>query len=344
MRLTVLSLFPGLIDAYMGESIMGRARAEGRITLHNVNIRNFAEDAHRTVDDTPYGGGAGMVMRADVAARALDGTIGPPGAPGRPLAIHLSPRGDVFTQDLARELACHGALAFLCGRYEGIDERVLETRIDREISLGDFVLTGGELPALAVMDAVVRLLPGVLGNEASAETESFTDGLLEAPQYTRPEDFEGRRVPEVLLSGNHGRIAEWREEQALALTRVRRPDLYAALLLLPAQVRRIARRGRPVGIWREEPGGARRWLFRSSALEAPAPPGPDAFRGEPGADPFTRWAEFRDARRGTPEEDRARLLADVENAMAHVAENTAAATAARLALLRRLRKAILEIQ
>ncbi len=190
-----------------------------------MNFRDFATDKHRSVDDAPYGGGAGMVIRAEPLARAMDATIGPPGSPGRAHAILTSPGGRTFTQRVAEEFARLESLAVVCGHYEGIDQRIIDTRIDEEVSIGDFVLTGGEIPAMAMVDAVARLLPGVLGNEDSAPGDSFSTGLLEGPQYTRPDEFEGLRVPDVLLGGNHAAIEKWRREQALSRTRQRRPDM-----------------------------------------------------------------------------------------------------------------------
>ncbi|MGF1502693.1 MAG: tRNA (guanosine(37)-N1)-methyltransferase TrmD [Paracoccaceae bacterium] len=225
----VLTLFPEIFPGPLGASLTGKALAEGLWTLDVLDIRSFARDKHRSVDDTPAGGGAGLVLRADVVAAALDAaatrrpTAGGPGP-----VVYLSPRGRSFDQGLAAEIAGGGGITLLCGRYEGVDERVLEARGIDEVSLGDFVLTGGEIAAMAVLDAVLRLRPGVLGNEASAVEESFSRGLLEHPHYTRPTVWEGRAIPEVLLSGHHARIAEWRRTQAERLTRDRRPDLWRA--------------------------------------------------------------------------------------------------------------------
>jgi tRNA (guanine37-N1)-methyltransferase len=220
---SVLTIFPELFPGPLGASLAGRALEAGLWSLEAVNIRDFAADKHRTVDDTPAGGGPGMVMRADVLAAAIDGTRQP--ADPRP-AYYLSPRGTPMTQSLAREIAAGPGLLLLCGRFEGIDERVIEGRGLRELSLGDFVLSGGEVAALAVIDAAVRLLPGVMGAEASGAEESFEQGLLEYPHYTRPQEWEGRAIPEVLTSGNHAKINEWRREQAEQITRKRRPDLW----------------------------------------------------------------------------------------------------------------------
>lgn len=218
----VLTLFPGAFPGTLEHSLTGRALVEGLWRLETVYIRDFAQDRHRSVDDTPAGGGAGMVLRADVVAAALDA-----GASPGPL-ICLSPRGRPFDQARARDLAAGNGVTLLCGRFEGIDERVLEARRIEEISIGDFVLTGGEIAAQALIDACVRLIPRVLGNAESIGQESFSAGLLEHPHYTRPTEWEGLRIPDVLLSGHHGRIADWRRTQAERLTQERRPDLWRA--------------------------------------------------------------------------------------------------------------------
>ncbi|MEO0822069.1 MAG: tRNA (guanosine(37)-N1)-methyltransferase TrmD [Pseudomonadota bacterium] len=222
---TVLTLFPGLFPGPLEEGVTGKALKEGLWALQALDIRRFARDKHRTVDDTPAGGGAGMVMKADVLARAIDFAAGQ-GAPGPVLC--LSPRGQRFDQAMATRLAEGPALTLVCGRYEGIDQRVIDARGLIEVSVGDFVLTGGEIAAMAVLDATIRLRPGVLGNAASAEEESFARGLLEHPHYTRPQAWEGRSIPEVLLSGHHARIADWRRNEAERLTEERRPDLWRA--------------------------------------------------------------------------------------------------------------------
>jgi tRNA (guanine37-N1)-methyltransferase len=223
-RATVLTLFPEMFPGPLGLSLAGKALQDGTWTLETLDIRDFATDRHRSVDDTPAGGGAGMVMRADIAAAAIDAGRAN-AAPGTP-AIYLSPRGTPLTQARAAELAKGPGVLLLCGRFEGVDQRVLEARDIEEISIGDYVLSGGELAAQVLIDACVRLLPGVAGNEVSLDDESFTSGLLEYPHYTRPRDFEGRSIPEILLSGDHERIAKWRREQAEALTKARRPDLW----------------------------------------------------------------------------------------------------------------------
>jgi tRNA (guanine37-N1)-methyltransferase len=225
-RATVLTIFPEMFPGPLGSSLAGKALTEGKWALEAIDSRGFATDKHRSVDDAPSGGGAGMVMRADIAAAAIDAARAatPAGAP----TIYLSPRGYPFMQEQARELAGGPGVILLCGRFEGIDERVLQARNIEEISIGDYVLSGGEIAAQVVIDAVVRLLPGVAGNESSLAEESFAQGLLEYPHYTRPREWEGRAIPEVLLSGDHKAIAKWRREQAEKLTKARRPDLWQA--------------------------------------------------------------------------------------------------------------------
>jgi tRNA (guanine37-N1)-methyltransferase len=226
-RATVLTIFPEMFPGPLGLSLAGKALAEGKWALEAIDIRGFATDKHRSVDDTPSGGGAGMVMRADIAAAAIDAARAsmPAGAP----TIYLSPRGYPFMQEQARELAGGPGVILHCGRFEGIDERVLQARNVEEISIGDYVLSGGEIAAQVVIDAVVRLMPGVAGNDSSLAEESFAQGLLEYPHYTRPREWEGRAIPEVLLSGDHKAIAKWRREQAEKLTKARRPDLWQTL-------------------------------------------------------------------------------------------------------------------
>jgi tRNA (guanine37-N1)-methyltransferase len=222
----VITLLPQAFPGILGESLTGKALAEGRWSLRTIDLRSFGEGKHRNVDDTPAGGGAGMVLRPDVLGHALDEAA--LAARGRWPVIYLSPRGAPLTQEMARRLAAADGVTLLCGRFEGVDERVLEAYDIEEVSLGDFVMTGGEIAAMALIDATVRLLPGVLGNAASTEEESFSDGLLEHPQYTRPADWRGHPIPEVLLSGNHARIAAWRRAQSEAITQERRPDLWQA--------------------------------------------------------------------------------------------------------------------
>lgn len=220
----VLTLFPGAFPGLLGESLTGRALRDELWQLDTTDLRAHGVGRHRNVDDTPAGGGAGMVLRADVVAAALRA------APTPGPLIYASPRGEPFRQSLAQELAGGPGVTILCGRFEGVDQRVLDAFDMREVSIGDYVLTGGELAAQVMIDAAVRLLPGVLGNDASTEEESHAAGLLEHPHYTRPPEWEGRAIPEVLLSGHHGRIEEWRRAQSQALTRARRPDLWDAHL------------------------------------------------------------------------------------------------------------------
>jgi tRNA (guanine37-N1)-methyltransferase len=223
-RATVLTIFPEMFPGGLGLSLAGKALAEGIWALDLIDIRDFAADKHRSVDDTPAGGGAGMVMRADIAAAAIDAARAR-AETGTP-ALYLSPRGRLLTQGQVRALAQGPGAILLCGRFEGIDQRVLDAREIEEISIGDYVLSGGELAAQVLIDACVRLLPGVAGNETSLAEESFASGLLEYPHYTRPREWEGRAIPEVLLSGDHKKIAEWRREQADKLTKEHRPDLW----------------------------------------------------------------------------------------------------------------------
>ena len=226
----ILTLYPEMFPGTLGQSLTGRALGEDLWRLETVNIRDFATDRHRSVDDTPAGGGPGMVMRPDVLAKALEATPDD-GAP----RLLLSASGRRFDQAMARRLAAGPGLTLICGRFEGVDARLAEARGLTEVSIGDFVMTGGEIAAQALIDACVRLIPRVLGNAASAEEESFSSGLLEYPQYTRPNDWEGLRIPEVLLSGHHGLIAEWRQAQSERLTKERRPDLWRAYAERSAQ-------------------------------------------------------------------------------------------------------------
>lgn len=220
----VLTLFPEMFPGPLGQSLAGKALEKGLWRCQAMDIRGFATDKHRTVDDTPFGGGAGMVMRPDVVDAALAAAT----ADGLKPAIYLTPRGRLLKQDLVQELAAGPGIVVVCGRYEGLDERVIEARGLLEVSLGDFVLSGGEPAALALIDACVRLLPGVMGAEETLAEESFNTGLLEYPHYTRPADWNGRAVPEVLMSGHHEKIRRWRQEQAEETTRLRRPDLWDA--------------------------------------------------------------------------------------------------------------------
>jgi tRNA (guanine37-N1)-methyltransferase len=222
-----LTLFPEMFPGPLGFSLAGEALSTGLWSLAAVNIRDFGRGRHKTVDDHPAGGGAGMVLRCDVVAEAIDHAR--PAEPRAPV-INLSPRGVPLTQPLIRELAAGPGVLLVAGRFEGIDERVIEARNMRELSIGDYVLSGGELAAMVLIDACVRLLPGVLGAEASLEEESFEQGLLEYPHYTRPREWEGRRIPDVLLSGDHQKIAEWRRAESERLTQERRPELWARWL------------------------------------------------------------------------------------------------------------------
>ena len=225
-RAQVVTLLPQAFPGVLGESLTGRALKDGLWQLDTVDLRRFGEGKHRNVDDTPTGGGAGMVLRPDVMGRAIDEARStmPPAAP----ILYLSPRGRPFDQAMARGLATTPGITLICGRFEGMDERVIQHYGIHEVSLGDFVLTGGEIAAQALIDATVRLIPGVLGNADSTEEESFSEGLLEHPQYTRPPEWKGHKIPDVLMSGHHGEIAKWRHEQAKEITRTRRPDLWAA--------------------------------------------------------------------------------------------------------------------
>ena len=221
-RAICLTLFPELFPGPLGASVTGTALEKGLWALDTINFRDFATDKHRSVDDTPAGGGPGMVLRPDIAAKAIDAAVDLSPTARR---IYLSPRGRPFDQALAREFAASDGLILVCGRFEGLDERVIETRQLEEVSIGDFVMTGGEMAAYCLLDAVVRLKEGVLGAQSSLDNESFENGLLEHPQYTRPREFEGEVIPEVLLSGDHGKIEQWRLEQSLKITKERRPDL-----------------------------------------------------------------------------------------------------------------------
>lgn len=226
MNFHVLTLFPQMITDGFHTSITGRAMDAGLLSIETIDIRDFSNDKHFKVDDYTYGGGAGLLMKAEPVCAAYDDLVRRTGHSMR--TVYLSPQGSVFTQAKAAELAKEKDLCLLCGHYEGVDERALQEIGAEFISIGDYVLTGGELPALIIMDAVARLVPGVLHNNESAQTESFNDGLLEYPQYTRPEDFRGRKVPEILLSGDHGKVDVWRHEQSLRRTAKYRPDLLAA--------------------------------------------------------------------------------------------------------------------
>ncbi len=227
MQISIVSIFPEMIETVAEFGVVGRAVDRGLVSIGCLNPRDFTDDVHRTVDDRPYGGGPGMVMKFEPTAAAIRQArkAMPVGSP----VICLSPQGSVFNQAAAERLARLAGLILLAGRYEGIDERLIEAEVDEELSLGDFVLSGGEIAAMAVIDAVVRLVPGVLGDEDSASQDSFAEGLLDCPHYTRPEEIEGRVVPPALLSGDHARIAQWRQKQALGRSYLRRPDLVRKL-------------------------------------------------------------------------------------------------------------------
>lgn len=256
MRIDVLTLFPEMFEGVFGSSILGKASERGLVSLTTVNFRDFSTNKHNTVDDTPYGGGGGMVLKpepifgavehvltvAESGDRGKNGVCGEggegedhPEKPGKPRVILMCPQGEPFTQRKAAELSAESHLIFVCGHYEGYDERIREFLVTDELSIGDYVLTGGELPAMVVIDAVVRLLPGVLGNETSAVTDSFSEGLLEYPHYTRPAEFRGWSVPDVLLSGHHAEIDKWRRRQSLERTLARRPDLLETAELTPKE-------------------------------------------------------------------------------------------------------------
>ncbi|MCU0771192.1 MAG: tRNA (guanosine(37)-N1)-methyltransferase TrmD [Verrucomicrobia bacterium] len=220
MKIDVLTLFPGMFKGPLDESILKRARESGRLTVSIHNLRDYAHDRHRTVDDRPFGGGPGMLLKPEPIFEAVEGLSGP-----ETRVVLLAPSGRPFNQRAAQELAGCSHLLLICGSYEGVDERVREALVDDEWSIGDYVLTNGALPAMVVIDVVARLIPGVLGDDESAKDESFSRGLLEYPHYTRPAEFRGMKVPEVLLSGHHAEIEKWREQQARRLTRERRPDL-----------------------------------------------------------------------------------------------------------------------
>ncbi|MBI4285450.1 MAG: tRNA (guanosine(37)-N1)-methyltransferase TrmD [Chloroflexi bacterium] len=235
MRFDILTLFPEMFDCLVGTSILKRAIERGHVSLATYNIRDWTHDRHHTADDTPYGGGSGMVLKPEPIFEAVD-SIKEDGAWPAPVVL-LTPQGRLFTQEIARELAGPDRLILICGRYEGVDERVHRYLATDEISIGDYVLSGGELPAMVVVEAVTRLLPGVLGSAASPLDDSHVSGLLEYPQYTRPAVYRDYPVPEILLSGNHAQIARWRREQSLRRTLERRPDLLAKASLTPEEVR-----------------------------------------------------------------------------------------------------------
>lgn len=233
MRIDVITIFPSMFGPMLSESILKRAQEAGIVEIRARDLRDFTADRHRTTDDTPYGGGAGMVMKPDPFFAAVDATRCADREACNEEIILLSPQGEPFRQSLARELAAKDHLILLCGHYEGVDDRVRTHLATRAISIGDYVLTGGEIPAMVVIDAVTRLLPGALGAEDGAQLESFEDGLLEYPQYTRPAELGGAKIPDVLLSGHHEQVRRWRRKESLRLTRALRPDLLAAAQLTP---------------------------------------------------------------------------------------------------------------
>ncbi|KZE72664.1 tRNA (guanine-N1)-methyltransferase [Paenibacillus elgii] len=235
MRIDVLTLFPAMFDGVFTSSILGKAREKGLVELNTVNFRDYANNKHNTVDDYPYGGGGGMVLKPEPLFAAVEDVTS--GLESKPRVILMCPQGESFSQKKAEELSAERHLIFICGHYEGYDERIREHLVTDELSIGDYVLTGGELPAMVVIDSVVRLLPGVLGNETSAVTDSFSTGLLEYPHYTRPANFRGWEVPEVLISGHHGNIEEWRRKQSLERTWRKRRDLLVGIELTPKERR-----------------------------------------------------------------------------------------------------------
>jgi tRNA (guanine37-N1)-methyltransferase len=237
MIFDILTIFPEIFTSPLQESILGKARDRGLIDVRLHNIRDYATDKHQMTDDRPFGGGEGMVMKPEPIVHALEAVKAEEPAPR---VLLLSPQGRLFTQELARELSRMPRLILICGRYEGVDERVAAQFADDEVSIGDYVLTGGEFAAMVMVDAITRLIPGVLGNDASAGADSFVEPLLEYPQYTRPQEFRGLKVPDVLLSGHHAVIHRWRRGQALARTRRRRPDLFARLTLTPEDLKLLS--------------------------------------------------------------------------------------------------------
>ncbi|CAA7602711.1 carnosine N-methyltransferase/tRNA (guanine37-N1)-methyltransferase [Acididesulfobacillus acetoxydans] len=276
MRFVVFTLFPEML-APLRESILQRAQEAGLIEIRLVNFRDYALSKHKNVDDEPYGGGAGMLLKPEPLFAAVRALPESPGASGRRIVL-LSPQGRVFSQRVAVELSCYEELVFLCGHYEGFDERI-RALADEEVSLGDFVLTGGELAAAAMIDAIARLVPGVLGQSASLQEESYAAGVLEYPQYTRPEDFGGRQVPEVLLSGHHARIARWRRKESLRRTFLRRPDLWERLVFTAEDysvLEELAGEIPALGEWRD------RWRDLAPRPKTRKKKNSSGGRGEPG--------------------------------------------------------------
>ena len=227
MIIDIMTLFPEMCEAFLSESIIGRARKKGIIEIKCHQIRDFAYDKHKRVDDTPYGGGKGMLMLAEPICKCFESICNERGK--RPLLIYMSPKGQILNQNISKNLKNFENIAILCGHYEGVDQRVLDELVDMQISIGDYVLTGGEIPALVLVDTVARLVPGVLSENVCFEEESHYDGLLEHPQYTKPYEWRGRKVPDVLLSGHHANIEKWKHEQALSETKKYRPDLFEKL-------------------------------------------------------------------------------------------------------------------
>lgn len=232
MQIDVITAFPGILENPLNESILKQARQRIGLAIRLLDLRQFATDKHRTIDDTPYGGGAGMILKPEPLFKALDHVFAGVSDRNAVRVIFPSPQGRLFSGEIAEELAQHRHLVFICGHYKGIDQRVIDAWVTDEISIGDFILSGGEIPALLMIDGIVRLIPGALHDPESAQTDSLQDGLLDSPYYTRPEEFAGMKVPEVLLSGNHQNIARWRKEQRIERTRQRRPDLYQNYLEL----------------------------------------------------------------------------------------------------------------
>ena len=246
MKFDILTLFPAMVEGVLSESILGRAQKNGLIEIRTHQIRDYSTNKHRNVDDTPFGGGMGMVMSAEPIDNCFRAVTASFPATEKRRVIYLSPKGRVLTQAHASSLCAYDRLVLLCGHYEGIDQRVLDKWVDEEISIGDYVLTGGELPACILVDAVARMVEGVLASPECFEDESIASGLLEYPQYTRPVEFDGVRVPDVLLSGHHENIARWRTEQALALTRERRPELYEAYMTAhPPKIKKSRKKAAP---------------------------------------------------------------------------------------------------
>jgi tRNA (guanine37-N1)-methyltransferase len=228
MHVDIITLFPGLFDGFLNDAVIKRATGKGVLEVKVHNLRDWTSDRHQTVDDYPFGGGAGMVLKPEPIFAAYRDVLA--NRPSKPLSVYFTPSGELLNQDMVQQFQQEEELIFLCGRYKGVDQRILDTHVDRLVSIGDYVLSGGELPAMVLLEAMSRLIPGVLNDIESALTDSHQTNLLEGPLYTRPEDFEGKQVPEVLLSGDHRKIADWRAEKAMEITRERRPDLWERYL------------------------------------------------------------------------------------------------------------------